>query len=502
MDKAGWKRHIMVDKETGLDPPGVKLRAAQGFDAADFFITGYWIWNKILENLATIGYDPTNAFTAAYDWRLSYGNLEVRDQYFTRLKSYIEMAKKIQGKKVCLLSHSMGSQVLYYFFHWVEAEGHGNGGPNWVEEYVDSWINISGCMLGAAKGFPAVLSGEMKDTAQLSPFAVYGLEKFLSRHERAELFRAMPGISSMLPIGGNAVWGDSSGAPDDREGQDYSFGNFMTFRESAVKDDPEALFRYAENLTAEGMLPYLFGQSESWYRDLLLSNYSHGVATSRAEVEANQKDPGKWINPLETRLPLAPNLKIYCFYGIGKETERAYFYKRDTDPGTKTNVTIDTSYSIFPANEAAPANMSASQTGPDLGKTHPIEEQGDPEAQEGSTAHTSTHTAKVDHGVVMGEGDGTVNLLSTGYMCTRGWTDIKRYNPAGVKVTTYEMPHEPDRFSPRGGPNTGDHVDILGRSSLNDLILKIAGGREDMVGENVESRVREYARKVKIYEDE
>ena len=72
LDKASWKQHIMLDKQTGLDPPGVKLRAAQGFDAADFFITGYWIWNKILENLATIGYDPSNAFTAAYDWRLSY----------------------------------------------------------------------------------------------------------------------------------------------------------------------------------------------------------------------------------------------------------------------------------------------------------------------------------------------------------------------------------------------------------------------------------------------
>ena len=43
-DKESWKRHIMLDKETGLDPPGVKLRAAQGFNAADFFITGYWIW--------------------------------------------------------------------------------------------------------------------------------------------------------------------------------------------------------------------------------------------------------------------------------------------------------------------------------------------------------------------------------------------------------------------------------------------------------------------------
>jgi phospholipid:diacylglycerol acyltransferase len=72
---------------------------------------------------------------------------------------------------------------------------------------------------------------------------------------------------------------------------------------------------------------------------------------------------------------------------------------------------------------------------------------------------------KVDHGVVMGEGDGTVNLLSSGYMCAKGWR-IKRYNPAGVKVTTFEMKHEPDRFSPRGGPNTGTLVSLFPFLSL------------------------------------
>ena len=30
-----------------------------GLEADDYsFITGYWIWSKILENLATLGYDP------------------------------------------------------------------------------------------------------------------------------------------------------------------------------------------------------------------------------------------------------------------------------------------------------------------------------------------------------------------------------------------------------------------------------------------------------------
>lgn len=447
LDKAAWKRHIMLDKDTGLDPPGVKLRAAQGFDAADFFITGYWIWNKILENLATIGYDPSNAFTAAYDWRMSYMNYEIRDQYFTRLKSHIEVAVSVSGTKVVLLSHSMGSQVLYYFMHWVEAKGYGNGGPDWVDKHVDSWINISGCMLGALKDMPAVLSGEMKDTAQLNAFAVYGLDRFLSRHERAELFRAMPGLSSMLPLGGNAVWGDENGAPDDLPGQNVTFGPFIRFR-----DANSTLTK--KNLTVDDSLPFLFQNTEPWFEKMITTSYSHGVAHTTADVERNQRQPAKWVNPLETRLPLAPNLKIYCFYGIGKETERAYYYRSDDDPLSGLNVTLDTVYT----------------------------------------------KDNVDHGVVMGEGDGTVNLLSSGYMCAKGW-HMKRYNPARVKVTVFEMKHEPDALSPRGGPNTADHVDILGRSSLNDLILQVAGGRGELINHTIHSDILAYAEKVKIYEE-
>lgn len=49
---------------------------------------------------------------------------------------------------------------------------------------------------------------------------------------------------------------------------------------------------------------------------------------------------------------------------------------------------------------------------------------------------------------MVGEGDGTVSLLSAGYMCTKGWK-MKRYNPAGISIKTYEMPHQPDMFDIR-----------------------------------------------------
>lgn len=42
------------------------------------------------------------------------------------------------------------------------------------------------------------------------------------------------------------------------------------------------------------------------------------------------------------------------------------------------------------------------------------------------------------NGVKMGDGDGTVNLLSLGAMCAEGWKR-PRWNPAGIKVKTIEV---------------------------------------------------------------
>ena len=39
-----WIAALMLDPVTGLDPPGVRVRAAEGIDAASSFIQGYWLW--------------------------------------------------------------------------------------------------------------------------------------------------------------------------------------------------------------------------------------------------------------------------------------------------------------------------------------------------------------------------------------------------------------------------------------------------------------------------
>jgi hypothetical protein len=104
-------------------------------------------------------------------------------------------------------------------------------------------------------------------------------------------------------------------------------------------------------------------------------------------------------------------------------------------------------------------------------------------------------------GVQDSEGDGTVPLMSLGYMCVEGWkrADLP-YNPAGIKVTTREYPHQPSSlFSDlRGGPDTADHVDIMGNYGMTVDILHIVSNRGHKVQERVVSPIKEYVRGVDL----
>lgn len=84
-------------------------------------------------------------------------------------------------------------------------------------------------------------------------------------------------------------------------------------------------------------------------------------------------------------------------------------------------------------------------------------------------------------------------------LTVKGWK-LKRYNPAGIPVKIVEMSHEPERFDIRGGPKTGDHVDILGSQVLNELILRVAAGKGDTIEENIVSNIYEYSERVPIHE--
>ncbi|TXT12886.1 hypothetical protein VHUM_01287 [Vanrija humicola] len=487
-DKDRWVQAIAIDLETGLDPPGHKVRAAQGIDAASEFIQGFWIWQKIVQNLATIGYDTNTMDMAAYDWRLSFYNLEVRDSFFSKLKSRIELLKRRTGKKVVLTSHSERPVADTCSLKWVEAapDAHGfggGGGSKWVEDHIDSWINVSGTLLGVPKAMTAFLSGEMRDTVEINPFGSYVLERFFSRKERASLFRNWPGASSMWMKGGNRIWGTDKGAPDDPANATDTYGNLFSFRHKDVAPVDSELTEdtVSPNLTLADAAPYVLTHTPPEYQRMFESNYSIGFETDPKKLKENAADHTKWSNPLEVELPNAPSMKIYCLYGHGKQTERSYWYVKGEyeQADGRAEIVGEQCEADDEECERVPLDFPTS-------RAHWIDNE----------VTVKGAIPEVRSGVKFGDGDGTIATLSLGAMCVKGWKGKTRWNPAGIEVVTQEYKHQPESYDLRGGPLTSDHVDILGSTPLNAAILKIAAGRGDLVTEQIGSKIEEYVERM------
>lgn len=495
-----WIKHLSLDPVTGLDPPNIKVRAAEGLDAASYFVSGYWIWARIIENLAAIGYDTNDLWLGSYDWRLSYPNLEIRDRFFSRMKLRFEQNLQLTGKKTVLVAHSMGSSVALHFMKWVEAsgDGYGNGGPDWVEQHIESFVSIAGTFLGVPKAMAALLSGEMRDTVELPPAAAYLLERFFSRRERAKLFRTWAGSASMMIKGGDTIWGNLTWAPDDDEDADLgaTHGRLYSFKipedERLHQGAGDAAVAHSEdqngtslhdlgsqhslpsNLTASQAYTWLLQHTPSTFQQMVERTYSNGMEFEEEQVIKNNQIEKTWANPLEAALPNAPSMRIHCIYGVGKQTERSYWYAQgpyETDEfmaGGESATCLDCGNKTM----APPLGFPTGRTG---------------------WIDTSVHDEKsnpvVRSGVRFSDGDGTVSAHSLGAMCLEGWKN-KRYNPGGIKVLTHEMAHEPEPMDLRGGRTTGDHVDILGSFAVNEIVLRVAGGRGETVKETIFSKAK------------
>ncbi|KAG5637514.1 hypothetical protein H0H81_004265 [Sphagnurus paluster] len=269
----------------------------------------------------------------------------------------------------------------------------------------------------------AFLSGEMKDTVQMNPAGAYVLERFFSRKDRQDLFRSWAGSASMWIKGGDAVWGNASQAPDDEMDATHTHGELVAFRQSAI--DSVTSSDTTVNMTSEQAGSWILQQTPLTFQKMLATNYSFGIERDEASLKRNGLDHTKWTNPLEVQLPKAPSMKIYCVYGHGKETERSYWYAQ----GGYDQNTASEDYDKETCRDHSSKDCIAgrSKLGSALSKETWID----------STFTNDTAMPKVRNGVKMGEGDGTVSLISLGAMCAEGWKRA-RWNPAGIKITTVE----------------------------------------------------------------
>ncbi|BFG34589.1 hypothetical protein CerSpe_208630 [Prunus speciosa] len=501
-----WLEHLSLHNETGLDPPGIRVRAVPGLVAADYFAPGYFVWAVLIENLAKIGYEGKNMHMAAYDWRLSFQNTEIRDQALTRLKSKIELMYVTNGhKKVVVVPHSMGVIYFLHFMKWVESPPPmgGGGGPSWCAKHIKAIMNIGPAFLGVPKAVSNIFSAEGKDVAYIRAMDPGVLDSEILRLQTLEhvmrASRTWDSIVSLLPKGGDAIWGNLDWSPEDghscdlakkgylqtsgdnnfnncdenrvfQEKEPVKYGRIISFGKETSQISSPQLPRhdFKDLLHKDSATNFTSSCGEVWTEydelsresirkitenkaytaqtlfDLLRfvapkmmqraeAHFSHGIADNLEDPKyAHYK---YWSNPLETKLPVAPDMEIYSLYGVGIPTERSYVYK-----------------------------MSPS----DKCKSIPFRIDGSADGEEGSC---------LKNGVYFVDGDDSVPVLSAGLMCAKGWRGRTRFNPSGIATYIREYRHKPPASLLEGrGIESGAHVDIMGNVALIEDVLRVSAG--------------------------
>mmetsp|Transcript_17918 Transcript_17918/g.26920 ORF Transcript_17918/g.26920 Transcript_17918/m.26920 type:complete len:844 (+) Transcript_17918:134-2665(+) len=477
LDPECLQKHLMLDPKSWDDPQDIRVRAASGLSSADAF-GPLNLWGEFIVNLAMLGYDETSVALAAYDWRLDPTRLERRDAYFTRLQRTIETLLETNcGRKVAIISHSLGGNHAFYFFHWVEARRSG-----WVEKYVDSLSFVGGALLGAPKCLPYIVSGEMTDAFQIGEFFLRLSEMHggLSRDAIFNLTRTWSSVPSLLPKGGNTFWSlppaPISKIKDQIDKENLTIQSINQTVPLLELAHPRNQSITAQSLSADAATEFLYEISPEYMR-LVDQEYDLRAQNNNTNTTL---DPRAWSNPLLTPLPYAPSLKIYCLYGVGRPTPRIIRFVPNT-AATKNAST--------PLNETPiPTEIDQQQT---TLKEFLLEH----------AVHLGTDERQFEISRISDEdGDGTVPLLSLGYMCVEGWKSQK-LNPARVRVITKEYLHQeissrevvtrPLEFM-QGLANEkdGDHITILGnREMIGDLIDVTLGGEIELQHSSIVSSI-------------
>jgi phospholipid:diacylglycerol acyltransferase len=273
------------------EPEGVRIQPASGLAAADFVLGDYWVWNPIIEALASAGYDESMMFMMSYDWRLPLRDLEYKDKYYSRMALEIEKLERLNGEKVLMVSHSFGGKVWFFFIQWASE----HLGPKWIDDHIYATYNIAPVFLGVPKAIAATLSGDTRDTAQLGALSTL-LDTLLPPSDRSTLFSGWGSLVDMLPLGGASTWKSP-----------------MLILDKTPMNVDEAL-------------KTLFNTSAMAHH----AHHRNGDRTAlrcppdREHSTACYRDV--WVDPTSVQLPPMTKSKIWCSYGVGIPTEVGYHY--------------------------------------------------------------------------------------------------------------------------------------------------------------------------------
>ncbi|XVE88653.1 hypothetical protein DITRI_Ditri19aG0086700 [Diplodiscus trichospermus] len=518
-----WVEHMSLDNETGLDPCGIRVRPVSGLVAADYFAPGYFAWGVLIANLARIGYEEKTMYMAAYDWRLSFQNTEVRDQTMSHIKNNIElMVASNGGKKAVVIPHSMGVLFFLYFMKWVEAPAPmgGGGGPDWCSKHIKAVVNIGGPFLGVPKAISLLLSAEAKDIAVARAIAPGFLDNDIFQLQTLQhvmaLSRTWDSTMLMLPRGEETIWGGLDWSPEEgrscgrkRERKNDTGITYQSGARNAIsqarsanygriisfgKDVAEAPSSDVKRIDLRGAVKSHSAANTSC-QDVWNEYHNMGLEGIKAVVEYKTYTAKSIVDLLHFVAPkMMARGTAHFSYGIADNLDDPKYkhYKYWSNPLETTlpnapEMEIFSLYGVgLPTERAYVYKFSP-------GAECHIPFQIDISADDEDTC--------LKDGVYSVDGDETVPVLSAGFMCAKGWRGKTRFNPSGIRTYIREYSHSPPTNLLEGrGTLSGGHVDIMGNFALMEDVIRVAAGAsgEELGGDQVHSNIFKWSEKINL----
>ncbi|XP_077240979.1 phospholipid:diacylglycerol acyltransferase 1-like [Tasmannia lanceolata] len=522
-----WVEHMSLDNETGLDPPGIRVRPVPGLVAADYFAPGYFVWAVLIANLARIGYEEKTMYMAAYDWRISFQNTEVRDQTLSRIKSNIElMVATNGGKKVVVIPHSMGVLYFLHFMKWVEAPTPvgGGGGPDWCAKHIKAVMNIGGPFLGVPKAVAGLFSAEAKDVAVARGIAPGVLDSDLFGLQTLQhvmrMTRTWDSTMSMIPKGGETIWGGLDWSPEegydcspkkqknndtyaaanngaeqvDSQSNKVNYGRMVSFGKDASVAHSSNIERIDFRDAVKGNN---LAKSNVSCRDVWTEYHEMGGVGVKAVADYKVFTAGSLLDLFQFVAPkMMQRGGAHFSYGIADDLDDPEYehFKYWSNPlETKLpnapGMEIYSMYGVgIPTERSYVYKVSSSVE-------CYIPFQIDTSAEGGSGGSC------LQGGVFSVNGDETVPVLSAGFMCAKAWRGKTRFNPSGIRTYIREYDHAPPANLLEGrGTQSGAHVDIMGNFALIEDIIRVAAGAtgEELGGDQVHSDIFKWSEKINL----
>jgi hypothetical protein len=226
--------------------PGVQSRPAdfgglRGIDYLDYMsgkpvtLTGYYA--TVISNLESAGYvGGVDLYGAPYDWRVPSSALYERNEWYAQLKELILTARRNnQGKKVNLVTHSMGGPTIATFLA---------ANVTFAEENVANFIPIAAPWMGAAKAIIALLYGDNFGIA-------IGDLNLISPLKLREIIRTFGGATYMTPE--QSFYGNQTFVT--WEGKDYHAGELGALLEAFGAEGAATLWQATQHMLAELQAP-------------------------------------------------------------------------------------------------------------------------------------------------------------------------------------------------------------------------------------------------------